>query len=156
MSNLKGILVELVTQDTRGADTDDHLYLGVVGTRGGREFALDVKRFNDFERGTTVTYWLGDIWQSGVAGDARRSRWSEPGERNDPGLLRIGIGDVNYVYLRKTGTVGSGGDDTYGLDSIQVRLYGTEPDKRSFHSSGGVFLGDEFGHQVWLEEADEA
>ena len=34
--------------------TDDHIYIGVEGTGGGRECPLVVAEFNDFERGTNV------------------------------------------------------------------------------------------------------
>ena len=56
MSNLTGIFVSLTTGGQWWAGTNDHLYIGVVGSVGGREFALDVAGFNDFEKGTVVPY----------------------------------------------------------------------------------------------------
>ena len=59
MSKLNGIFVSLTTGNKKWSGTDDHLYIGLAGTVGGREFAPDVKGFNDFEKGTVVTYSIG-------------------------------------------------------------------------------------------------
>lgn len=40
MSDVTGIFVSLTTGGARWAGTNDHQYGGVVGTVGGREFAL--------------------------------------------------------------------------------------------------------------------
>ena len=47
MAHVKGILVELRTATGSGSGTKDHIYIGVQGQGGGREFPLDVRGFND-------------------------------------------------------------------------------------------------------------
>ena len=59
MAELTGIAATLTTAATENAGTDDHLYIGVIGTGGGREFPLDYPRFDDFEIEQPITYKLG-------------------------------------------------------------------------------------------------
>lgn len=151
MPQVRGILVHLETQDVSGAGTDDHLYVGVVGRGGGREFPLDVRRFDDFKEGANVRYLLGTIWGP-VPPGVRKPRESEPGERNDPGQFQMELAQVDYVYLRKTGTRKGEGDDAYALRDVEVMLYGQAPPERRTFSSSNVWLANEYGHQVWLRE----
>ena len=67
MSELTGIKVTLTTAATENAGTDDHVYIGVIGTGGGREFPLDDPEYDDFEIEEPITYRLGAPWEPGNA-----------------------------------------------------------------------------------------
>jgi hypothetical protein len=152
MSDVRGILVELVTENEKYAGTDDHIYIGVVGDGGGREFPLDVRGFNDFERGKNVKYWLGDVWDGNVLAGAKNPYQSQGGW-NDPDKWRIELEDVDQVYVRKGGTRSGGADDAYKMDRVEVTLYGASPISRTFSRSTDIWLANEYGLQVWLPEA---
>ena len=42
----------------------------------------------------------------------------------------------------------------YELDEIEVALYGESPRKRVFRSGTAIWLGLEYGMQVWIPEVD--
>ena len=88
MSKVLGIFVELKTENKKHAGTDDHIYIGVVGPGGGREFPLNVSGFNDFEEGTNVKYWLGEVWEGELLENARDPIKSH-GSWNDPKIWEI-------------------------------------------------------------------
>ena len=152
MSHVRGILVRLRTKDQSGAGTDDHVYIGVAGTGGGREFPLDVRRFNDFEAGSDVKYWFGDVWEGGVLSGARRPFRSEPNDRNDPAWFRIELDEVNQVYVRKQGDNTTAGDDAWKMDYIEINLYGASSQKRTFSTGNDLWFGNEYGRTAWLPE----
>src|SRR5439155_3342187 len=68
MADVEGIVVELETGNQSWAGTDDQLFVGVVGTQGGREFNLNVSGFNDFEPGTKVNYKIGKEFALALSG----------------------------------------------------------------------------------------
>lgn len=145
MSNISGIFVSLTTAGQWWAGTDDHLYLGVVGTVGGREFALDVEGFNDFEKGTVVTYSIGS--------DASVFGGKIP--KTAPGALAemtICQPNVTHLYLRKQGDRTYKGDDAWRLSSVFVYLIASGAPTRVFKSTGPATLGNEYGLQIWLAE----
>ena len=88
VSYLRGMLVQLNTGLGRHSGTDDPLYVGVAGTGGGREFPLDVRWFDDFERRSRVKYVLGDVWDADAVLGARSPGRSK-GDWNDPSLFYI-------------------------------------------------------------------
>ena len=154
MSHLRGMKVRLITHSDANSGTDDHIYIGVVGSRGGREFPLATANFNDFETGSDVTYVLGTIFDAEPPG-AKHPEKSTRGGDNDPQGFRIDLGDVDYVYIRKQGDRSGGDDDAYQLDFVRVELYAREvdnPSKRTFRASNNLWFGNEFGHQAWLTE----
>lgn len=152
MSHVRGMVVRLKTKNESYAGTDDHIYIGVVGTDGGREFPLDVRGFNDFEPGTDVKYWLGDVWDGGVLSNAKNPYQAHAW--NDPELWRIEMDQVNQVYVRKGGTRTGGQDNAYKMDEVEVTLYGaTSPNKRTFERTTDIWLANEYGLQVWLPES---
>ena len=59
VSYLRGMVVQLNTGLGKHSGTDDPIYVGAAGTGGGREFPLDVKWHDDFERRSRVKYLLG-------------------------------------------------------------------------------------------------
>jgi hypothetical protein len=170
MPDLKGVKVILTTsavKDPPDPGSDDNLYIGVVGTGGGREFPL-ASTEDDFEPGTQ-TFILGQVWE-GYLPPVSVPFGSKPGENNDPALVPLDVDRVNFVYLRKTGTLRGGdtyesgdkGDDAYRLQEASVALYGlSPPSKRLFTFSitapppgtdPSVWIGSEFGLVIYLQE----
>lgn len=154
MSHIRGIVVNLVTSSSSDEGTDDHLYIGVQGTGGGREFPLAVSGFDDFERGSNVTYALGTVWDGTAISDpaVKNPDGSSGNGWNDPGRYRIELEDVTHVYIRKGGTRKGEGDDRYRFDSVEVTLYGANPESRAFGTTTEMRLANEWGLQVWLPE----
>jgi hypothetical protein len=148
---LRGIVVRLKTGGSRQAGTDDPLFLGVSDAAGGREFPLDVKWFDDAQRGSDVKYALGDVWEEAALAGARRPRMAEA-DWNDPKLAYVGFDSVDRVYLRKHAGRRASDDDAYQLDLIEVALYGDAGRKRSFRSTTSQWLGLQYGLQIWIPE----
>ena len=158
-AHIQGMLVTLKTKTGATAGTDDHLYVGVFGKRGGSEFPLDVRGFNDFEPGANVKYWFGDVWDGNDLAGAKRPYAA--GSWNDPGSRHINLYHVEYVYLRKHSHKGSDADDAWKMNSVEVILYtpenidyGQPNAKRTFQKWGDLWLANEFELQVWLREGD--
>ena len=151
-----GIVVNLKTFDSEDAGTDDEIYLGMWGTRGGREFPLSSANHDDFERGADDFYILGV--DPGFGFSMHRSERSAPGQANDPALLPIDIDGIQYVYLRKQAYGQGKADDAWRLESAIVLLYDdatvplTGSRLFSVFVRKGMWLGNEHGHQVWLSE----
>lgn len=153
MSKLLGITVGLKTGPGQWSGTDDHIYVGIQGKGGGREFPLDVAGFDDFEAGTYVIYLLGQVWVSGVSGKKEKKPFeSSQGGWNDPGKWDIDFDKIDYVYIRKGGTRAAKDDDLYEMDEIEVAIYGTQPQSRIFKHKGYIRLANEYGLQIWLPE----
>lgn len=147
MADVEGIVVEIETGSQSWAGTDDHLYVGIVGTEGGREFNLNVAGFDDYEPGTKVNYVLGEEF----AFDA-------PGPEKTPirapdaltGGSQMGQGAVTHVYLRKHGVGSPSEDDAWRMQSARVWLFAGGTPTRVFSSRGPLTLAVEHGLQVWL------
>ncbi len=162
MAEMQGMVVRLKTKDEKRAGTDDHIYVGVVGTGGGSEFPLDVPGFNDFKKGHDITYAFGSPWDP----DALSGVVKEPYENlgwNHPTKREISLYDIQYVYIRKHSHSGDRDDDKWKMDEVEVILYGPGPydgapgHKRTFRKTGDIWLANEFGLKVWLiEERREA
>jgi hypothetical protein len=152
-----GMHVVLSTHSSDDAETDDEIYLGLWGSAGGREFPLSSKEIDDFERGTTINYALGEDPGFGVP--TIRPDRSAPGEDNDPALVPLALNSIQYVYLRKQ-AYGTGLDDNaWRLQTVIVFLFeqATPPvtSLRTFllNVPEGLWFGNEHGHQVWIPEA---
>ena len=152
---LRGILVYLATGTAPRAGTNDALYVGVSGTQGGREFPLDTALFDDFERRSRVRYALGEIWEEAALVGAKTPKMAKAGW-NDPTYFHVGLAAIDRVYLRKQCGRRKSDDDAYHLDEMEVVLYGESERKRVFRSAGAIWLGLEYGAQVWLPEVDPA
>jgi hypothetical protein len=146
---LRGIVVRLKTGAARYAGTDDALFLGVSGTAGGREFPFDVQWFDDAQRGSDEKYAFGEVWDSAALAGAREPRMSAT-DWNDPKLSYVGFAGIDRIYLRKH--AGRSADDAYQLDLIEVTLYGDPGQRRTFRSTTAIWLGLEYGLQVWIPE----
>jgi hypothetical protein len=153
VSTLRGIVVYLATGTGRRAGTNDALYVGVSGTAGGREFPLDTALFDDFERRSRVRYALGEIWEESALTGARVPKMSKA-DWNDPAYFHVEMRGIDRVYLRKQCGRRKGDDDAYQLDEIEVALYGDAGEKRTFRSASAIWLGLEYGAQVWLPEVE--
>jgi len=158
MVQLTGMAVTLTTDGDDDSDTDDHLYIGIIGSGGGREFPLDSEK-EDFNQGQTEKFQLGLIWQGGFTdGSTKYPKQSEPGKGNDPARIPLDLDRVNFVYLRKQGDNTTDGDDAYQLQELSVVLYGpASPSMRSFRFNGqnkSLWLANENGHVVYLEEIE--
>ena len=155
MGTLRGIVVYLATGTSPRAGTNDALYLGVSGTQGGREFPLDAAFFDDFERRSRVRYALGEVWEESALAGAKQPKMSKA-DWNDPSYFHVRLAAIDRVYLRKQCGRRRGDDDAYHLDELEVSLYGAPGVKRVFRSASAIWLGIEYGAQVWLPEADPA
>ena len=149
MEYLKGVVVRIKAGSAKFAGTDDPLYLGVSGTAGGREFPLDVERFDDHERRSEIKYALGTVWDGSALAGARHPVMAEA-DWNDPRISYVGFDGIDRVYLRKQ--AGRREDDAYQLDEIEVLLFGDEPHKRRFRCTTAYWLGIEYGLKVWVPE----
>jgi hypothetical protein len=164
-----GILVSLYTSDSDNAGTDDQIYLGVWGNRGGREFPLSSSAIGGhFVQGGYPLFVLGIDPSVNVpeADDARevfkeplnylsRSDRSSPGEANDPGLFTdMSLDSISTVYVRKQAYGTGGDDDAWQLNEIVVFLWESPGQYRVFFLGppSGLWFGNEFGHQAWLFE----
>ena len=106
---LKGLVAILTTAHIEDKDTgtDDHIYIGLVGRGGGREFALATEE-EDFEvqpPGKPEVFLLGSFWDNPAASvpQAKNTLRSAPGGDNDPARFEVDLDLVDYVYLRKQG-----------------------------------------------------
>jgi hypothetical protein len=153
LSTLRGIVVYLATGTAPRSGTDDALYVGVSGTQGGREFPLDTAFFDDFERRSRVRYALGEVWEESALAGAKVPKLAKA-DWNDPTYFHVGLAAIDRVYLRKQCGRRRSDDDAYHLDEIEVGLYGPPSEKRVFRSAGAIWLGLEYGAQVWLPEVD--
>jgi hypothetical protein len=145
MSAINGIFVSIQTSNVPWAGTNDHMYLGVVGTVGGREFALNVEGFNDFEEGTIVTYSIGPgaaVFNGKIPATAAAALDE----------MLICQPNVTHVYLRKQGDRTFKGDDAWRLSNAVVYLIANGDPTRVFQSTGPATLGNEYGLQLWLGE----
>lgn len=157
MTTVRGMVVRLKTKMGSHAGTDDHIYIGVVGMGGGREFPLDVRGFGDFEPGTYVKYRLGHIWDENAELAAREPYKSQDLGWNDPRKWEIELEQVNQVYVRKGGSRKGEADDAYKMDEVEVTLFGpASPSKRTFSRTTDMWFANEYGLQVWLPEISQA
>lgn len=155
MSTLRGITVYIATGGSWRAGTDDALYIGISGTAGGREFPLDAPFFDDFQRGSKGRYALGTVWEEAALVGARTPK-KAVADWNDPAYFYVGFDAIDRVYLRKHMGRRRMDDDAYALDEIEITLYGEPGEKRVFRSSTAIWLGIQYGSQVWLPEVDPA
>lgn len=142
MSEVNGIFVSWTTGASWWSGTDDHIYVDVAGTVGGREFTLDV---DDFEEGTVVTYSIGPA--------AERFGGRKPATAGDEfDRMTICQPNVTHVSLRKQGDRTHDEDDAWELLSAYVYLMGPD-ETRVFTTTGTATLGNEYGLRVYLAEA---
>ena len=160
MSHIQGIVVNLKTSDGDKDGTDDNMYIGVAGTGGGREFPLGTNNFDDYEKGSDVTYALGVVWDGVAISDpeVKNPRFSTNNDVNDPSHSNLVLSEVNQVYIRKAGTRKSDGDDRHEFDSLRVTLYGSSAESRTFETvtRGRTILSNLTGLQIWLREIEPA
>lgn len=134
--------------------TNDHVYLGISGTGGGREFSLDVDGFDDWEPGSKVAYGFGPGPPFSPP-SAYRPKKESTNAADQLSNIDTDITNVTHVYLRKQGDRTPKGDDYWELEECQVFFTsGPAPDgeSRVYSLTGPVRLGNEYGHKVWLDK----
>lgn len=157
MAQLMGLTVRLTITTAGYAGTDDTIYIGMFGRKGGgREFALR-SALDDYEPGSDVRYVFG-VPASPGSGFIRATN-SAPGGRSDPGQMFLRVEDIEYVYLRKQAYGIGGADDAMNLNGVSVNLRDADDGifgGRQFSGGGapgaGLWLANEYGHCVWLYE----
>ena len=147
MADIEGIVVELETGNQSWAGTDDQLFVGVVGTLGGREFNLNVSGFNDFEPGTKVNYKIGKEFALALSGP-EKTPITAPASLLDGS--KIDQPSVNHVYLRKQGNMRQDVDNAWRLQFARVWLMNSTDPTLIWESRGPLTLSIEDGLQVWL------
>ena len=91
MTVLTSLVVKVRTSSTAGSDTDDNIYFGI----GPREWLLDNKGRNDFEKGRIDTFVLGNL-AGLVDADIRRIRLRKYGTDGwKPNWIKVYVNDPN-------------------------------------------------------------
>ena len=152
MADVQGIVVELETGSETWAGTDDQLFVGVVGTEGGREFNLNVSGFDDFESGIKVNYVIGQEFAFDASGP-EKTPITAPASLI--GGSKINQPSVTHVYLRKQGVMDASVDNAWRLASARVWLMNSTDPTLVFTSRGQLTLSIEDGLQVWLASGFE-
>ena len=142
--------MDILTSSLRDAGTDDHIYVGVVRSWGGREFPLNVDGFNDFEASSNVKHALGRIWNESLLAGARNPKVSIDNGFSDPRSAKIEVSTVSHVYIRKAGSRRPAGDDKWELTSVMVSLFGTESEVRTYEIAHRLWFGNEFWQRKWI------
>lgn len=150
MTHLRGMIVRLVTGNDQYAGTDDMIYIGVVGKDGGREFPLDVSKFNDFEKGTDIKYHLGTVWDGAALNGTKKPIESQPNQKNDPKWHRVVLDAIDYVYIRKAENKNE--HPQYQMDLVEVTLYGAPNESRTFVEANDIYLGKNVGLICYIPE----
>lgn len=144
MTWMEEIVLTLETDSESWAGTDDHVFLSIVGTAGGREFNLDVENFDDHKEGSTVIYTIGDSFIP------EKVPKTAPAKLTD---FPVHLENITHVYLRKDGFHSEHVDDLWHMKSAQVTVSaGGGTKARSFKTTGGIKLAFEHGLQVWFAE----
>ena len=104
---ITGIYLSITTGAQTWAATDDPIYLGLVGTVGGREFFIAPDRVR---RNATTTFKWGDaVFNADV-------------ETASIGGTVICRPNLTHVYLRKLGLGSRGADNAFRLESAFVYI----------------------------------
>jgi len=154
MASLVGILVQLDISGAAGSGTDDPIYLGVMGPRGGREFPLRRSGKNDWEAGSKARYIIGTVPIEDVPPDAAVASRTESGKRNSPDRSDIDAEAIQTVYLRKREGVSSITDDAVSILRGEAIIYAAGGTKQRWYldSKLGIWLGTQYGSQVALSK----
>lgn len=168
MTHVRAIHVNIKTAVVPEASmTQDRLYLGLAGNDGGREFPLSVADQELFTAGKGVRLLLGreEDLVSPQPFDFHPDKSENPNQRNSPRFYRVEQADVTHVYLRKEGDLTHAGDDAWKLEDVEVQLHdpfaagsvrrfvNQDPvDVPPEDGEDEIWLGNEYGHQVWLRE----
>ncbi len=154
MGTLRDISVKIEVASIPWSPSVDPVYLGVYGKEtGGREFAIDVKGYKEFDKeGKVVRFALG----SGCCPEKTdlQVKASTGGGHNDPEVDNIDLEDVEYVYLRKLLRDTEAADDRLVLSSIDVLMFDDKGSLRRFKKDGELYFAHEAGVQHWLVEDD--
>ncbi len=154
MSKLVGILVQLDIRGAAGSGTDDPIYLGVMCSRGGREFPLKRSGKNAWEAGSKTRYVIGAVPTDDIPQDAAVATRTESGKRNSPDRSDIDAEVIETVYLRKREGVSSITDDAVSILRAEAVIYDADGATQRWYleSKLGIWLGTQDGSQVALSK----
>jgi hypothetical protein len=141
MERIEQIALTLQTARDGGAGTDGDVYLGICG----REFYLDTDR-DDFERGASITYVLGE------GSNVHNASQNDPRDQ----FLYVEEALERPVYIRFHG---KSRDDNWKLLRASVSLNEsvapTWDTARLFSFvDGGIWLGTRAGERVTIPKED--
>lgn len=149
VSQITGILCQVITSNVDNAGTDGRVFLGL----GGREFRLDSKQ-DDYERGSWREYVMGEGGWSSSGGfppliPVQNPQWNDP--RKDFPLDTVNL-TKSPVYIRFEP---SGDSPNWNVAWVAALVYGpnfvagfTPP--VAFSS---LWLGDPMGEFLFLTDA---
>jgi hypothetical protein len=162
---ITGISLTIKVGPAGWSDSKDTLYLGIFGKDGGREFALDVDNYEEFDSPNKIVKLR--IGNGCCPDDSElQVRHSDQyGGSNTPLIYPLDLEDIEYVYLRKiqrmretpTGNPDDQflHDDLLELASVDVLLCDSNGSFRRFQKNHKIFFGSECGVQHWLEETNK-
>lgn len=162
---ITGISVKIKVGPASWSPSKDPLYLGIYGKDGGREFALEVDNYEEFDAPDKVVKLR--IGNGCCPDDSELQVWhSDPyGGSNTPLIYPLDLEDIEYVYLRKlqrmrehqTGNPDDAVlyDDLLELAEVDVLICDSNGSIRRFQKNHKIFFGDESGVQHWLEETNK-
>ena len=152
MAKVVGLLVYVYVSGAPGSGTDDPVYLGISGRRGGREFPLNRSGKNDWEAGQKYDYVIGTVPDNDLPKGADFAIAAQPGKRNSPDRFDIVIEGIDRVYIRKRAGISQITDDAVSILQVNVSIYDDNGAVHawSLNSKLGVWLGTEYGSRVGL------
>ncbi len=150
MSSISGISVKIQVGSISWAESDDRLYLGVFGKKGGREFSLDVTNYNEFDTvNKLVKFKIGD----GCCSDVNELLVNfSNGQCNTPITDQIDLNSIEFVYLRKEAKETESQDNCLQLKTADVKICDTSGNIRRFKKETLMYFGHECGLQHFLIE----
>jgi hypothetical protein len=175
---LQGFLISIETSPDPRSRTDCYVYLGIQGSNGGGEFALDSER-GSFSAGATTVLRAGEIPRAEDADPWAGWPPADPilgaREANHPLTRQIDFDTIGSIYLRKSNYPlryryrrNAGlikrvrDDDEWQLIGVDVLLFGGRTDPRqpppvrAYHRVGPLWLGAPYGTRVWIPPAPPA
>jgi hypothetical protein len=144
------------TANVRYAETDDRVYLGVVSSDGGREFNLDRKGIDDFERGAYSVLLINSKSRSSQNNSDVYHSIADNALDDFP----LNLESVSAVYIRKHIKDSASEDDAWMVASVSVDLRDNAapgaPCRRFVVPNGATFvLSAARGAVVYLKEAPD-
>jgi hypothetical protein len=136
---ITGIYLYVKTAATPASRTDDDVYLGLVGTIGGREFLLDRR---NLPTDSEVRFMWGEVM-------------SLHADRVKPsvGTTVICQPNLTHVYLRKHGFPTSAADDAWNMEDAFVFLQTDDGQIFVYVATGPEQLSRENGLVVYLAQS---
>jgi len=152
MGKITGIGIRLFVDTWISADTVDALYLGVYGSQGGREFAVNLNDWEEFAPGNDVMGVLGKHCHFTVDMNPKALDGGGVGGDNDPAVNPMDLDSVQFVYVKKMLGTAPSKDDRLRLSWAEVFLCDGSTE-RMFAKRSRMGFGFEEGGKHWLRES---